>query len=394
MDPEGFDPSEQQFASSLEPDESPPPESGSETQQLAGSSLATAAGRASSDPGAGVESTSDSLVIAPAEPSNHEPATDSVDDSELWKDAVASRIRSYKARRYRKLGQGSLHFNFESTTGNHVFLKPEFPFDVAPANFTEPEKRIEAGNAIVTSSPSNLASALAQAPEHELVTEEESEQERPEPRSRPARGPVPEQGKLIEFPRPSYMTHTVSELAEPVLTSPRILDVPESVPVDPPPLDGLCLETPAETNEQPLEVPLRVAPVSRRLSAALLDGLIVLLATAVFAVVALKVGPGQLLQDRRSTLAMAMSIPAMLWIIYQYVFLAYAGITPGMRLMRLHILHFEGEGVRRHLRQYRALMLLVSCCPAGLGFLWAFYDPDTLCWHDRITRTYVASRPH
>jgi hypothetical protein len=24
-----------------------------------------------------------------------------------------------------------------------------------------------------------------------------------------------------------------------------------------------------------------------------------------------------------------------------------------------------------------------------LGFVWAFFDEDTLCWHDRISRTYL-----
>ena len=26
-----------------------------------------------------------------------------------------------------------------------------------------------------------------------------------------------------------------------------------------------------------------------------------------------------------------------------------------------------------------------------MGLLWAFVDIDALCWHDRISRTYLAS---
>ena len=35
-----------------------------------------------------------------------------------------------------------------------------------------------------------------------------------------------------------------------------------------------------------------------------------------------------------------------------------------------------------------ALALALSSVSLGLGFVWAIVDEDTLCWHDRITRTY------
>jgi len=28
-----------------------------------------------------------------------------------------------------------------------------------------------------------------------------------------------------------------------------------------------------------------------------------------------------------------------------------------------------------------------------LGYAWCFFDEDQLCWHDRITRTYMARVP-
>jgi len=393
VDPEEYDPSEQQFASSLEDEAPSAQEIDSEPQQLAGASLAAVVGpeNATTDL---MENSDVSIAVAHAEDgSAGEGIEASDDDPELWKDQVASRIRSYKAKRHRRAGQGSLRLSFESTTGNHVFLKPEYPFDVgSPAESPEPLTGADTGT-IVAHSPSNAATALQESPpEVEPEAEESEVAEEAVPPSRPQRGPVPEQGKLIEFPRPSYMTHAVTELAEPVPSSPRILDVPESVPLAPPPLDGLRLEAPLESSNQPMELPLQVASVSRRILAASLDAAIVLAGAAAFVFIALRTGMGPLLPDKRTSIAMALRVPAMLWILYQYLFLVYAAITPGMQLTRLRILHFEGKPVIRRLRQYRALMLLVSCCPAGLGFLWAFYDPDTLCWHDRITRTYVASR--
>jgi hypothetical protein len=34
--------------------------------------------------------------------------------------------------------------------------------------------------------------------------------------------------------------------------------------------------------------------------------------------------------------------------------------------------------------------MLLSFMPLGLGLAWALADEDVLCWHDRITRTYLA----
>jgi hypothetical protein len=36
---------------------------------------------------------------------------------------------------------------------------------------------------------------------------------------------------------------------------------------------------------------------------------------------------------------------------------------------------------------------MLSTFPLGLGIVWALLDEDTLCWHDRITRTYVVVIP-
>jgi hypothetical protein len=29
-----------------------------------------------------------------------------------------------------------------------------------------------------------------------------------------------------------------------------------------------------------------------------------------------------------------------------------------------------------------------------MGYLWVFLDEDALCWHDRITHTYLAPKRH
>jgi hypothetical protein len=39
----------------------------------------------------------------------------------------------------------------------------------------------------------------------------------------------------------------------------------------------------------------------------------------------------------------------------------------------------------------RVLYVLLSAAPLGLGFAWAWFDPDRLTWHDRLSRIYQRS---
>jgi uncharacterized RDD family membrane protein YckC len=80
------------------------------------------------------------------------------------------------------------------------------------------------------------------------------------------------------------------------------------------------------------------------------------------------------------------------WSAYQYLLLVYAGTTPGLRLARLELQRFDGDPVPRGLRRWRMLASLLSAVSLGLGYAWSLLDEDELCWHDRITRTYMAPR--
>jgi hypothetical protein len=33
--------------------------------------------------------------------------------------------------------------------------------------------------------------------------------------------------------------------------------------------------------------------------------------------------------------------------------------------------------------------LLLSVLPVGLGAAWLLFDDDHLCWHDRLSKTYL-----
>ncbi len=265
-------------------------------------------------------------------------ASDPANDA-IWRDEVSSRVDAYRARRGRpRRAEASLSLDFEQ----------------------EP-----------------AAATALEVPRPQLH--------------------VVEAPKVIEFPRPAEPPPPlpyVEELAEPIIEKPRIL---EASPEEPPPLFGgislapLTLEEPGEDSIHPVYEeelpPLDVAPRSLRVVAGMTDLAVVVLATAVFALIFFQMTEAT--PQGKMAKLMALVVPALLWVVYHYVFLVHAASTPGMQLAGLHLSTFDGEPVPASTRRWRALALVMSCASAGLGFAWAAMDEDALCWHDRVTGTYL-----
>ena len=272
---------------------------------------------------------------------------------------VAARLHNYQSRRTRKPPRyPSLALKFD----------PPAYVSSAPAN-AEP---------CPSGSPAPSCSEVATAAPLPLEMEEE-------PRL------AADATNIIEFPRPLVPPPPrPDELAESILDLPRILDAPETVPKQVP-LGGIILqpEEPAAASE--LELPLQVAPLTQRVLAAGVDGLLVAAATLMFALIADKVA--SLLPSARVLLGLGVALPAILWAVFQYIFLVYTGSTPGMRFAGLQLTDFDGTLPSRSTRRWRALAMALSAVSLGLGFLWCLLDEDTLCWHDRITRTYLDAGP-
>jgi hypothetical protein len=200
--------------------------------------------------------------------------------------------------------------------------------------------------------------------------------------------------KIIEFPRLAWgpPPPPLDQLAEPVMGRPRILEVPEVAP-PPPALGGITIETARvdEPEKVPgIDIPLQSAPLGRRLLASMIDGAIIGTASALFGFVFWKVTavrPPQI-----QIFALAAGINALFWAAYQYLLMVYAATTPGLRLARLELTRFNGGSTRRSLRRWRVLASYLSAASLGMGYAWLFLDEDSLCWHDRITRTYLAPK--
>jgi uncharacterized RDD family membrane protein YckC len=201
--------------------------------------------------------------------------------------------------------------------------------------------------------------------------------------------------KIIEFPRSWTPPQAPpDQLAEPVfdLGRPRILEAPEVVP-QPPALGGITIE-PArqpEVEKRPgIDIPLQSAPVTRRVLAAAIDGFIIAAAGAVFGAIFWKMTA--IRPPLIQIVGIAVGLTCVLWAAYQYLLVVYSGTTPGLRLAKLELARFDGSRTGRRMRRWRVLASFLSAASVGMGYVWVFLDEDSLCWHDRITHTYLAPK--
>ena len=310
-----------------------------------------------------------------------EPASPSAVNIEgAWRDELSERLNRYRARR-------------KAPPPRYPSLR--LPFD-AVQSATRPAP--EFSNFQAFDSSSNHALALDGSQQERVIKEEPS---RPEiapidPQPKPPGRSVRASAKIIEFPGFTWgpPTPPPDQLAEPVFDKPRILEVPEVTP-PPPALGGITIE-PAPSREiekRPgIDMPLQSAPLSLRFAASLIDALLVAAASALFAFIFWKVAafrPPQI-----QLFSLVAGIPCAFWVAYQYLLIVYSGSTPGLRLAGLELTHFDGASTSRSLRRWRVLASYLSAASLGMGYAWLFLDEDALCWHDRITHTYLAPRKH
>lgn len=273
-------------------------------------------------------------------------------DPAAWRQEITSRLNSYRGRkRLRAPRYPSLQLKFDPPTSS--------------------------------CSSTYKASALP-----ELL---ELREEAPNPAPRPILSPPPADttAKIIEFPRSAAVPKPLEELAEPVLDRPRILEAPEPTP-PPPALGGIMIEPapePIRDRRPGFEIPLQGAPMNRRLAAGSIDAAIVL---SVFS------GLGYGFSRVTALPALGQAVLASVlciwlsWSLYQYLMLVYTGSTPGLKLTKLRLRRFDDSPVPRRLRRWRVLASILSGASLGLGYAWCLLDEDQLCWHDRITHTYMA----
>jgi len=366
IDPEECDASEQRFAASLEEKPALPrfvPDILLEPTVNVEAQCPEVLDR-QEDPIPEREETLEPAAESPAgQPDTGQPA-----DRGSWRGEVAARVNNYRARRRpREPRYPSLQLKFDPPQPGWETRAPDIP---AP----------------VTSSSGQLAVALQEPTA--LRVEVPIRAEETDSRLNPAEGGA----KIIEFPRSGAPATLFDELAEPVADRPRILDVPESLP-PPPALGGILIEAaeqPEKERRPGFELPLRPAPMSKRLLAGAVDSLLVISAFAIFAYIFFRVT--SIVPVARQWAGVSAIFIVVFWAAYEYLLLVYAGTTPGLKLAGLRLSRFDGTAVPRRIRRWRVLASMLSGLSLALGYAWCFMDEDQLCWHDRITRTYMA--PH
>jgi len=337
--------------------------------------------------------------------SSAEPAAD------LWRSEVQSRIARYKTRRGRRVeGAFSMRFPFpveeivepvETIEVAAPVAEPveEIPEEVLTAE--EPAELTQVSEMPQTTAAETAEEAIAEAeesaaevvvPELEIAPEPE-----PEPFVASANRPRPKR-KVIAFPRHlSVAPEMTYRLADPVNSeSPRILDVPEELEAIPttPFLDGLQLDpvnsADASRDREHVELPFRAVRVAQRAFAGLTDIAVTGVGVAVFAGIAYKILAKPALTK---PLILALVVAAgLLWSVYQYLFVVYAGQTLGMMAAKIRLRTFKGRAPNLRQRRHRVLGFYLSTLSLGMGLMWMFVDVDALCWHDRLSQTYLADR--
>ena len=195
--------------------------------------------------------------------------------------------------------------------------------------------------------------------------------------------------KVIEFPR----VQDQYELAEPVADQLRIFEAAEELPPPPPsPLSAIEIapEQPVRALAAELDVPLQTASMEQRVYASAVDSAILIAALAVFGVATQFFATS--LPMTKPLIASAAICILLLLGIYYLLSLSLSLSTPGMQASGLQLRTFDGELPTRTRLRCRALATVLSFAALGMGFAWALIDEDRLCWHDRITHTYLAPK--
>jgi uncharacterized RDD family membrane protein YckC len=204
--------------------------------------------------------------------------------------------------------------------------------------------------------------------------------------------PAEVSGKIIEFPRSAAIpeVHT-SDLADPVIDRPRIVEAPEVLP-PPPALGGMLIEPARNATRaylDDLNLPSVPASIPRRVAAASVDAATLGSALAALSAIFLRLNPTELHAPAVVLAGMFACAAILAGMAYVFLFMVYTGSTPGLRAAKLNLTRFDGMPASRNLRRWRVLASFLSTFSAGLGFVWCFLDENRLCWHDRITRTYL-----
>ena len=130
-----------------------------------------------------------------------------------------------------------------------------------------------------------------------------------------------------------------------------------------------------------------VASIPERRAAAAVD--VALLLFSYGGMLALFMVLGGHIGFNKVDLAVAGATFALFYAQYFALFTIFGGSTPGMMLRGLRVVSFDGGIPTSRQMAWRSFGYLISAGTCFLGFVWALWDDDQLCWQDRISQTYL-----
>jgi uncharacterized RDD family membrane protein YckC len=129
-----------------------------------------------------------------------------------------------------------------------------------------------------------------------------------------------------------------------------------------------------------------VAPAGLRMQAALCDALLVVCGCALG--IAFFIYSGCHLTADKHVLAFACAAMLTVPVFYKLLW-AFAGRdTPGLRMMGLELVDFDGKRPTKDRRYLRIFGSMLSLLTAGIGMAWSLIDEDRLTWHDHISSSF------
>ena len=321
--------------------------------------------------------------------------------SQDWRRQVSLQVRAHKVRKHHRLDPNAPQLEFDDNTP--LQLGESSPSAVRSSSWRWDEGVV--ATAVAPAPPVSHETVQAHQPEDARVPQKEA----PPPAlkrdetsdsmaaafsERPPLAPFPrintQAPKIIEFPRVQSRQY---ELAEPVVDQLRIFEAVEELsPPAPNHLNEIEIAPaePAHIGLDEIDIPLQTAPLEQRAYAAAVDTAILIAAMGLFGIMAEFFANS--LPMTKPLLESIAICGFLLLTIYYLLSLSLGRGTAGMRASGLRVTTFLNETPSRNLMRGRALATVLSYAAMGMGFAWALIDEDRLCWHDRITHTYLTSK--
>ncbi len=200
----------------------------------------------------------------------------------------------------------------------------------------------------------------------------------PEPST--LRTPVPQQKMLEPLPREIRAAkdpREVEKLIDKAVSRKSIRSVKERIS---------SLATPVSVQQQPDFYEDKLILLSRTLSG-LIDLMLVVLFAVIF-IIASDYYSGIVILDYIS-FAIYIGLFLLIYFAYSIFFLAASTQTIGMMITDLRVVGNDRKRPRLHQIIGRCVAFLFSLFGLGIGLAWSLFNDESLCFHDRVSRTRV-----